>query len=85
MPTYRLKRDSGRYRTDDGRFVIQPAYEPSLRGGSVTRPSYWCWHDNLTGQHGTYRTLARLREALPYLYRQNKRVGTPISSKGCGR
>ncbi len=35
----------GTWDSTDGRWEISPAYEPSIRGGSVTRPSYWILKD----------------------------------------
>lgn len=36
---------TGEWLSSDGRWSVTPAYEPSIFGGSVTRPSYWVAKD----------------------------------------
>lgn len=36
----------GSWYSQDGTIEVRPAYSPSLRGGSVTRPSYYCVIDS---------------------------------------
>lgn len=38
-------RRTGSWLSKDGRWIIRPAYKPSARGGSVTRPSHWTVKD----------------------------------------
>lgn len=55
------------YVSADGRWIVRPAYAPSLRGGSVTRPSAWLVEDT-TGvmRLRSYSTLGRARELHPW-------------------
>lgn len=46
---------TGSWISPDGRWVIRPAYESSIRGGSVSRPSYWVCKDT----HGVVPTFDR--------------------------
>lgn len=49
MLTWKKNPYTGDWESSDGRWEISPAYEPSLRGGSVSRPSHWIAKDR-TGQ-----------------------------------
>lgn len=44
---------TGDWESSDRRWEISPAYEPSLRGGSVSRPSHWIVKDK-TGVANPY-------------------------------
>lgn len=64
MKLSRLRTSNG-YRTHDWRYTVVPYFSPSLRGGSVTRPSGWLVQDH--GGHypiRDVRTLADARELL---------------------
>ncbi|MEV7675023.1 hypothetical protein [Streptomyces sp. NPDC088752] len=50
------------YETTDGRYEVTPAYAPSLRGGSVSRPSDWIVTDRTTSRSRSYPDLAMVRE-----------------------
>jgi hypothetical protein len=50
----------GSWYSQDGTIEVRPAYGPSLRGGSVTRPSYYCVID---GQGQGQRTASDLDRA----------------------
>jgi hypothetical protein len=67
MATITLRRDATGYGyvSSDGRYKVIPAYEPSIRGGSVSRPSYWIVSD-LTGMRAdaTRRTLTDIRDVI---------------------
>jgi hypothetical protein len=49
MRTLRRAPSGFGYVSSDGRFEVTPAYESSIRGGSVRRPSHWVIKD-FTGQ-----------------------------------
>lgn len=51
------------YTAEAGRFTITPAFAPSLRGGSVTRPSHWIVKDTQSARPATeYPSLDRVRD-----------------------
>lgn len=61
---YRRGQYDSSWYSQDGTIKVTPAYGPSLRGGSVTRPSYYC----VTDAHGelmrTAFDLAQAREII---------------------
>ena len=52
---------TGDWESSDKRWEISPAYEPSIRGGSVSRPTTWRAKDR-TGHAETY-SVRYLRDA----------------------
>jgi hypothetical protein len=48
--TLRRAKCANGYVTSDGRYKVTPHYAPSLRGGSVSRPTWWTLTD-LHGEH----------------------------------
>lgn len=62
--TWRKNPYTGAWESSDKRWEISPAYEPSLRGGSVSRPSHWIAKDR-TGKEAPY-SVRYLSEAKEY-------------------
>lgn len=60
MKLSRLTQSNG-YQTQDWRYTVVPYFSPSIRGGSVTRPSGWQIIDH-RGHYPT-RDVRTLREA----------------------
>lgn len=64
-PTLQRDPHSDDYVTPDGRFTVTPLYEPSVRGGKVSRPSHWLVKDKQKpGEAETYPFLADVRKAI---------------------
>lgn len=64
--TWKKNPYTGDWESSDKRWEISPAYEPSLRGGSVTRPSHWIAKDR-TGRRESY-SAHLLADAKAYCY-----------------
>ena len=60
---------TGDWESSDKRWEISPAYEPSLRGGSVSRPSHWIAKDR-TGKAESY-SVRYLADAKSYCLSTN--------------
>jgi len=61
--TWKKNTRTGDWESSNGRWEISPAYEPSIRGGSVSRPSHWIGKDR-AGRVGPFslRYLSEVKE-----------------------
>lgn len=53
--------------SQDGTIEVRPAYSPSLRGGSVTRPSYYCVIDSQGTPQRTPQSLDEARRVVAHI------------------